>query len=378
MIENLTRSNQRLPTAQQGYSVIELMIASVIGLIVLSGAVTVFTSNKASQEMSSGMARIQESGRAALEILSNDIRLAGYQGCTDGAAAPVVIATEAPAIALPNGAIWGAEVGATGWDPAQPADLSKIGTKASADNDVIYIQHGSGRTTILARSMADRNENPITLQRNPDQIDDGDLMIISNCSGADIFRATTVGAMATDPTTGLTGVQVSYAASLNDQANLNSRYAVTGSAQADAMRVMRFESNAYFVGDSGRVDAAGNTIMSLFVLDTSAATIADPTELVEGVEKLQILYGERLLNGKTRYLSADDASLNMNRVTSVQIGLLIGSIDPITSSNDTNSYQVADQIVGPPGGTTSVKHAGDRQMRSAFNATVRLRNRNNL
>jgi len=100
--------------------------------------------------------------------------------------------------------------------------------------------------------------------------------------------------------------------------------------------------------------------------------------LVEGVEKLQILYGERLLNGRTRYLPADDVNLNMNRVASVQIGLLIGSIDQIANSADTRSYQVADQIVGPPGGNTPVKHAGDRQMRAAFNTTVRLRNRNNL
>ena len=35
-----------LPAKQRGYSVVELLVASVIGLIVLSGAVTVFTGNK--------------------------------------------------------------------------------------------------------------------------------------------------------------------------------------------------------------------------------------------------------------------------------------------------------------------------------------------
>ena len=85
---------------QAGYSIIELMIASVIGLVVLSGAVTVFTSNKASQSLSNGMSQIQENGRVALDIIANGIRLTGYQGCTNGIQEPVVLAKVAPSVCL--------------------------------------------------------------------------------------------------------------------------------------------------------------------------------------------------------------------------------------------------------------------------------------
>ncbi len=358
-----------LPGRQSGYSIIELMIASVIGLVVLSGAVTVFSSNKQSQELSSGMARIQERGRAALDILSNDIRLAGYQGCTDGAASPDVIAKVAPTISLPTGAIWGSEIRSSGWSPARHGDLTNAGTVPIANSDVIYVQHASGRTTILASSMANRNENPINIALNPDQLTIGDLIMISDCSGADIFRATDVG------TISATGVAVTYAAAANTQTNLNRAYTVNGGATATPMRVMAFESNAYFVGDSGRDDVKGNDISSLFVLDTTTSPIGTPTELIEGVEMMQILYGEQLPNDTVRYLPANDATLNMERVVSVQIGLLIGSIDHVTSGNDDRTYLVADQPVGPSGGSTTLKHASDRQLRAAFNTTIRLRNR---
>ncbi|OED36355.1 hypothetical protein AB833_27415 [Chromatiales bacterium (ex Bugula neritina AB1)] len=345
------------------------MIASVIGLVVLSGAVTVFTSNKKSQELSSGMARIQESGRAALDILSNDIRLAGYQGCTDGAISPVVIATNTPTITFPTGSLWGAEIGNSSWTPSRHPDLTNAGSDPLPGSDVVYVQHASGRTTILASSMASASDSSINLARNPDQIVAGDLMMISNCHGADIFRSTAV----SQPTT--SGVAVTFGTQANTQANLSRAYTVSGDATTTPMRVMRFESNAYFVGESGRTDASGNSIKSLFVLDTSTDPIDNPTELIEGVEMLQVLYGEQQLNGSVRYLPADDTSLNIEQVVSVQIGLLVGSIDQVTTGKDNRTYLVGNQEVGPIGSSAPLKHATDRQLRAAFNSTIRLRNR---
>jgi len=358
---------------QAGYSIIELMIASVIGLVVLSGAVTIFTSNKASQALSTGMSQVQENGRVALDIIANGIRLAGYQGCTNGIQEPKVLATVAPPINLINEALWASRFDGVSWSPARLGELANIGNMPLAETDVIYVKHGSGRATILNTSMANSNINPITLARNPDQLDVGDLVMISDCIGADIFRTTLVSA-------GNTNVSVGFNAVANSQANLSRAYTITGvngNPALDPMRVMRFESNAYFVADSGRDDSNGNDIRSLFVLDTTVAPITDaiPTELVEGVESLQVLYGERMPNGSLRYLQADDAQLNMAQVASVQVGLLIRSIDSVTSGDDTKTYLVAGREIGPAGGTTTVTHSGGRYLRAAFNTTVRLRNR---
>lgn len=357
---------------QQGYSVVELLIASVVGLIVLSGAVTVFTGNKSSQQLSSGMARIQESGRVALDILSNDIRLAGFQGCTDGSIAPKVIATQHPTINLPDGALWGSEYNGTSWSPAKIPEVSTIDALPKPGTDIIYVQHGSGRTTILATSMTGTG-SPISLAVNPDQLSADDLIIISDCSTADIFRATKVNAP--DSTTGAVSLEFG-AGTANTSSTLSKEYAVSaGDRVSDAMRIMRFESNAYFIADSGRTNSQGDTIYSLFVLDTTAPTIGTGVELVEGVEDMQVVYGERLQNGSIRYLPASNANLNLDNVVSVQIGLLLTSTDPVANKDDGKTYMLANEKIGPPDGSETLKHSGGRLIRSAFNATIQLRNR---
>ena len=139
---------------------------------------------------------------------------------------------------------------------------------------------------------------------------------------------------------------------------------------------MRFESNAYFVADSQRNDNNGNDIFSLFVVDTTDETKPyTPVELVEGVENMQILYGERMANDSIRYVPAGTAGLNMNDVVSIQIGLLVASTDEITTSDDDRTYLLADVKVGPSSGNTTINHTGGRTLRAAFNTTIQLRNR---
>jgi len=52
-MNDMKQTNLRaLPGKQTGLSLIELMIASVIGLVILGGAVTIFSSNSASSKLS--------------------------------------------------------------------------------------------------------------------------------------------------------------------------------------------------------------------------------------------------------------------------------------------------------------------------------------
>lgn len=71
---------QPLP-AQSGFSLIELMIALVLGLVVIGGATAVFLSNKQSYRSNLALGQIQENSRIAFEMMSRDIRQAGLTGC---------------------------------------------------------------------------------------------------------------------------------------------------------------------------------------------------------------------------------------------------------------------------------------------------------
>jgi len=68
-----------LRTPQQGFSLIEMMIASLVGLILMAGTMQMFSSTKQSSRTSTAITRMQENGRAGLFFLENAIRLSGYR-----------------------------------------------------------------------------------------------------------------------------------------------------------------------------------------------------------------------------------------------------------------------------------------------------------
>lgn len=67
---------------QAGVSLIELMIALVLGLVVVAGATAVFTSNRRTYGTSETLNRIQENERSSFEIMSRDLREAGGNPCS--------------------------------------------------------------------------------------------------------------------------------------------------------------------------------------------------------------------------------------------------------------------------------------------------------
>lgn len=67
---------------QTGVSLIELMIAMVLGLLVVAGASAVFLSNKRTYGTSETLNRVQENTRTSFEMMSRDLREAGGNPCS--------------------------------------------------------------------------------------------------------------------------------------------------------------------------------------------------------------------------------------------------------------------------------------------------------
>jgi len=63
---------------QRGVSLVELMIALVIGLIIVASVSQVFLSGKRSYGTQSGLGVLQENGRFALYFLQRDLQFAGF------------------------------------------------------------------------------------------------------------------------------------------------------------------------------------------------------------------------------------------------------------------------------------------------------------
>jgi type IV pilus assembly protein PilW len=68
-----------------GFSLIELMVAMVLGILVLGAAIAVFQTNQRTYLANEGLNRIQESARVAYEMMTQDIRSAGSSACSNEA-----------------------------------------------------------------------------------------------------------------------------------------------------------------------------------------------------------------------------------------------------------------------------------------------------
>jgi type IV pilus assembly protein PilW len=66
---------------QTGMTLIEIMIALLIGAFLLGGVLQIFIGSKQTYRMQQNLSRLQENGRFAMSFLAKDIRMAGYWGC---------------------------------------------------------------------------------------------------------------------------------------------------------------------------------------------------------------------------------------------------------------------------------------------------------
>jgi len=67
---------------QKGFTLIELMVALLLGLLVVAAAGSIFLSNRRVYGSTEAVGRIQENQRAAFEMIARDIREAGVNPCS--------------------------------------------------------------------------------------------------------------------------------------------------------------------------------------------------------------------------------------------------------------------------------------------------------
>ena len=63
---------------QAGFSMVELMVALLLGSIVVIAAVSLFTTNQRTFQLQQGLSDVQQQGRFALDYLAQDLRRLGY------------------------------------------------------------------------------------------------------------------------------------------------------------------------------------------------------------------------------------------------------------------------------------------------------------
>jgi type IV pilus assembly protein PilW len=73
-------STHRSRPAQGGVSLVELMVALVLGLFLIFGAVTIYGKSRTTYRTTEAVARLQEAARYAFDTIEPDVRMASYWG----------------------------------------------------------------------------------------------------------------------------------------------------------------------------------------------------------------------------------------------------------------------------------------------------------
>lgn len=326
---------------QAGISLIEIMVAMVISLLLILGVGQIYLGSKASYRVNDGLARVQEAGRFATELLARTIRMAGFQGCMNlGQLQPRVIASSVPAnIFDPSQVV-------SGWNDAN----SFNGVDVKDGTDVLTIRRASPIAAKLTGNLGNANAQ-IDLTANPANIQKGDVLFITDCVDADIFEVTST-------VNGTPPINIAHA-SPNTSNRLSKPY------QDDAL-VMSFLSDTFFIGDTGRVNPLGNPIFALYTRTMAGGSLVN-RPLLDGVEDMQVLYGEDTDSDGAADTYVDAGAVaDFANVISVRLTLLINSVDAALTAPDTDTYTLLGQTVDPP---------DTRQLRKTFTLTATVRNR---
>lgn len=169
--------------AQHGVTLIELMIALLLGLLVVGAAGAIFVSNRQAYNTTETLGRIQENGRIAFELMARDLREAGATACGDNL--PV-----ANTLVNPSGPYdWGG--GLRGYGPNEDASLAPFGEGAGdrvRGTDAIELKSSGGTgVTVTKHNPASAVIHVNTAQHG---FKEGDVLIICDYSQASIFEMT--------------------------------------------------------------------------------------------------------------------------------------------------------------------------------------------
>lgn len=320
-----------LKRSQNGLSLIELMIAIGLSMILSLGVIQIFSSSKQTSRVQDSLARLQENARFALDLLAHDIRMAGQLGC-DSSVKP----TDNTNLLRPFGnGIFGYEYAGL------PAELL-IGNASNPSSANII----AGTDTIIVMSAAinsiptKKNTTAAVRAKTPGEfaeIETGDPLLVSDCETAEIFIADKV-----DDNT------------INANPNLSKRY-------RDFSLLSPLNYSAYYIREK---DNQKNLYRSL-VNHSGVNTGIDTTPLLEGVENMQILYGEDI-NGdgnSIRYVAANAAGLNMEKVSSIRIHLLLATLEDGLASEPQDYWFNGNN-----------ETATDKRLYRSFTTTIKLRN----
>ncbi|MCL1141470.1 PilW family protein [Shewanella gaetbuli] len=322
-MNNIDKSLHRY---QSGMSLVELMVAMLIGLFLTAGVFTMFSMSSSNVTTTSQFNQLQENGRIALAIMERDISQLGFMGDITGTDFIVGNNTQVLSAAVPNDCVGDGVNNAT-LPQNEPSHFRRLWG---------YEQGASGSVPFSCLT---------------DVVDGTDVLQIKRLIGP--------------PTTTPTNASRHYVATTANEAIF-----FTGNQSTPTLengRFWEYQHHIYYIRNDGDIPVLRRRVLSV------TNGMKNEEQLVEGIENMRILYGFDNDGDSTpdRYVPASEVTTLMwdnelfQRLVAVKVFLLVRTIQADRTYTNETQYELGDKTILAP---------KDNFRRKVMSTTIMLEN----
>jgi len=337
------------PRHAAGMSLVELMIAMTIGLLLLTGVIAVFINSSSARNEIERTSRQIENGRYAAEILSDDLRVAGFYGELNAGAL-----TAPPSLPDP------CSTTDTDWLAAIPVHVQGYRNATAAPGTCVMANLKTGTDVVVVRRvetcLAGIDGCGAVVATRP-------YLQVSTCAAEAAGSPYVLALGSVAPTLHLKGTDPTNPALCSATLVPRRRYLV----------------NIYFIS----TDNGASPPVSVPTLKRLELTGAGWTEtpLVEGIEQLRFEYGidnaPVIRDGAPDVYTSNPSAYpdstcdavcqvsNWTDVVTAKVFILARNIEASPGYQDTKTYQL---------GTVAVAAPNDAYRRHVYSALIRIAN----
>ena len=326
-------------SSQKGYTLVELMIAIVFGMLVIAAALSIYLSGQRFLSLQNGMSELQQNALFGLSIFTHDLRHANLN--TDSSQ---VINDKT----LGSGIVFSTDNLPTSLSGVSTSffskqDIAAFGTNESSDQLLIqFVPQYDSSTTVDTDDTGEELETSTTTNSST----------MKTCEGEDTDY---------DGTETRVYVQRYYLAEIlrNGESYSPQKYAL----YCDA---------GYYTSSSSSIEGLGS----------------DAQQLMQNVDAFKVKLGVKSPDDTFQYMSINDylsknASITSSdeyyQVVSIEVGVLAKSTNPVGANADIDNSKTFNVFGGETGNYGDVTLKTDQQvdnkyLRQVFSQVVALRN----